>query len=64
MLFIMHGGMGDLLIAANYLVCFYNKFIQNNETKIPSILKSMEEHSLCKKVGMLGNYNVYVLLKR
>ena len=40
------------------------KFIQNNETKIPSILKSMEEHSLCKKVGMLGNYNVYVLLKR
>ena len=39
------------------------KFIKNNEAKISSILKSMEEHGLCRKVGTLENYNIYVLLK-
>ena len=39
------------------------KFIKNNETKIPSILKSMEEHGYCKRVGKIDNYNVYALLK-
>lgn len=39
------------------------KFIQNNETKISSILKSMEEHGFCKRVGKIDNYNVYVLIK-
>lgn len=37
-------------------------FIKKNESKIPGLLKSMEEHGLCVKVGTDGLYNVYVLL--
>ncbi|MBR3208728.1 MAG: hypothetical protein IKF82_00510 [Bacilli bacterium] len=40
------------------------KFIENNKTKISLLLKSMEEHGFCEKVGMLGAYNVYVLLPK
>ena len=40
------------------------KFIKNNETKVPGLLRSMEEHELCAKVGMLGTYNIYVLLDK
>lgn len=41
------------------------KFINKNESKISMLLKSMEEHDLCEKVGMLKQrYNIYVLLER
>lgn len=40
-------------------------FITKNESKISMLLKSMEEHDLCEKVGMLKQrYNIYVLLER
>lgn len=40
------------------------KFISKNETKISLLLKNMEDHELCAKIGTLGQYNVYVLLDK
>lgn len=40
------------------------KFIQNNTTKISELLRSMQEHNLCAKIGKFEQYNVYVLLKQ
>ena len=40
-------------------------FIEKNVTKISSLLKTMEEHNLCAKVGTLERrYNIYVLLEK
>lgn len=39
-------------------------FIKKNKAKISEIIKLMEEHDLCAKIGSHGNYNVYVLLEQ
>lgn len=39
-------------------------FIEKNKAKIGELLRLMEEHDLCKKIGTHKTYNVYVLLEK
>ena len=61
-LFVLHGGMGDLLIAANYLMCFYNNFLQGNDGIKADIFVPTEKFFMYRFVfgNLLGKFGFSV----